>query len=33
MAEEQNNPAVETEKEQEAKDQASNPERESDKTV
>ena len=29
MAEEQNNPAVETEKEQEAKDNASNPELES----
>lgn len=33
MAEEQLNPAVETEKEQEAKEQASNPEQESDKTV
>ena len=33
MAEEKLNPAVETEKEQEAKDKASNPEQESDKTV
>ena len=33
MAEEKLNPAVETEKEQEAKDNASNPEQESGKTV
>ena len=33
MAEEQNNPAVQTEKEQEAKEQASSAEREGEKTV